>query len=234
MPRKKPTPDIADDAAQITRAPRKRSGPPNLADREAHIGEDHLEELRAAAPSRRQAPRPARELPREPARAPARRGAAMVAGRDGEMLTRRRTTVGDVHHVPPEEIPAGWDYQWNSVSVHGMELREEQLVMAANGWRPVPASRHPGRWTPADFKGAIIVKGLRLEERPSELGNEARAEDIARAKAQVRDQTDTLKLSKKLPDGMAVNRHYRGTGADVRMSIDPGLDIPRPAHEIED
>jgi hypothetical protein len=54
------------------------------------------------------------------------------------------------------------------------------------------------------------------------------------ARNQMRDQNEALKLTKKLPDGMAVGGKYRGTGADVRMQIDPGLDIPRPDHQFEE
>jgi len=226
MPRKTTAP--ADDAAQITRAPRTRAS-------RARAAAPEPDTVSSEAPPRRAAPRPAREAPRDPAREPARSGAVMVQGRDGEQLTRRRTTVGDIHHVPANEIPRGWDYQWNTVTVTGQEMREEQMVMQQNGWRPVPASRHAGRWTPPEYKGAIIVKGLRLEERPTELGDEARAEDVAHAKAQVRDQTDVLKLSKKMPEGMAINsRKFKGTGGEVRISIDQALDIPRPAHQIEE
>lgn len=227
---------------------RKRSGPgrPSNAEKarenqlrqeqfagEQSMGEDAMEQARASAPTTRSAPRPRREAPRE-MREPARRGALVVTGRNGEQLSRRRTAVGDVHHVPPEEIPAGWDYQWNTVSVVGMEFPEEQQIMQQNGWRPVPATRHPGRWYPPEYKGAIVVKGLRLEERPTELGDQARAEDIENARKQHRDQTEVLKLSKKLGPGMATGGNYRGTGADVRMTIDPGIDIPRPAHQVEE
>lgn len=200
---------------------------------EASMDEAAMEQARAAAPSARTAPRARREAPRE-IREPVRKGALVVTGRDGEQLSRRRTAVGDVHFVPPNEIPHGWDYQWNTVTVVGQEFPEEQQIMQQNGWRPVPAERHSGRWYPPGYKGAIVVKGLRLEERPTELGNEARAEDIENARKQHRDQTEVLKLSKKLPTGMATGGNYRGTGADVRMTIDKGLDIPRPQHQIEE
>lgn len=227
---------IDDDAgapAPAAEAPAKPRGRPSAASKAAAAD---LEALRAAAPPKRMAPRPVREMPRESVREHNTRGGAVVIeGRNGEILTRRRTTVGDIHHVPPEEIPRGWDYQWNAVTVVGKELREEQMVMQQNGWRPVPASRHEGRWTEPGYDGEIVVRGLRLEERPTALGNEARAEDNARARAQVRDQVEALQLSKKMPKGMEVSGKYRGTGADVRMSIDPALDVPRPSYqEAED
>lgn len=172
--------------------------------------------------------------PREVDRAPARRGAMVVTGRDGETLTRRRTAVGDIFHVPPEEIPDGWDYQWNTYSVLNQQQTDHQVLMHANGFRPVPSDRHPGRWTAPGASGAIIVNGLRLEERPSTLGDEARTEDIQKARAQMRDQTDSLRLTEKLPKGYESNRKYRGTGGDVRISIDKNVDIPAPTYELEE
>ena len=172
---------------------------------------------------------------REPDREPERRGAMVGTGRDGEVLTRRHTSVGDIFHVPQEEIPRGWSYQWNTYTVHNQLATDQQVLMHANGWRPVPANRHEGRWTQPGEKGAIIVKGMRLEERPESLTEEAAAEDVKKARTQMRDQTDSLRLTEKLPKGFEANRKYRGTGGDVRISIDRDLsEIPRPRHEIEE
>lgn len=191
----------------------------------------------------RNSPRPAprAEGTRDPARGLARettrRGAAVAIGHGGEKLTRRRTTVGDAFDVPKSEIPAGWTYQWNTVTVLNKELRDIErgdLLMHENGWRPVPATRHPGRWTPPGFEGSIIIEGLRLEERPESLTLEAKSEDEMRAKAQVRDRTDALRLTQKQLPGANV-ASGRGNAGGMRMSIDPALDIPRPQHEmIED
>ena len=190
--------------------------------------------IRAAPALARNRARPAREAPRELVREPERRGATVVVGRNGEELSRRRVVQGDVFFVAPHEIPKGWDYQWNQYTIVGEEAVDRQLEMYENGWRPVPSSRHPGRWMQRGHEGAVIVKGLRLEERPTELGNAARAEDIAHARAQVRDQTDALRLSKKLPEGMAIGQKYRGTGGDVRISIDPGIDVPKTTYELDE
>jgi hypothetical protein len=187
-------------------------------------------------PKRAGTRQPVRQQPREPDRQPSRRGTSvMVTGRDGEVLSRRLTFAGDVYFVPPNEIPSGWDYQWNTFSVHGREDNEMQVLMHANGWRPVPAERHAGRWTAPNYKGAVIVKGLRLEERPTALGNEARAEEEGKARTQMRDQTDSLRLTEKMPAGFESRRSkYRGTGGEVRIQIDPAIDVPRPTHEIEE
>jgi hypothetical protein len=192
----------------------------------------------------RNSPRPApraeaaRDASRDPARKAVRNGAVIAVGHGGETLTRRRTTVGDAFAVPMNEIPTGWTYQWNTVTVLNQNLKEIErgdLMMHENGWRPVPASRHPGRWAPHGYEGSIIIDGLRLEERPASLTNEALEEDKARGKAQVRDRTDALRLTQKQLPGADQARNSRvGPGMGMRMSIDPALDIPRPQHEIDD
>lgn len=200
----------------------------------------HHAEANVTRQSPRPAPRaePTREPAREMARETTRRGAVVAIGHGGEKLTRRRTTVGDAFAVPANEIPAGWDYQWNTVTVLNKETKDIErgdLMMHENGWRPVPASRHPGRWTPPGFEGSIIIEGLRLEERPMSLSKEALAEDQARAKAQVRDRTDALRLTQKaLPGGDVALRRNDAMNMGMRMSIDKAFDIPRPAHQIDD
>jgi hypothetical protein len=196
---------------------------------------------RAEAPVRRQSPRPApprAESNRDLARETPRRGAAVALGHGGERLTRRRITVGDQFAVPLNEIPQGWTYQWNTVTVlnqNAKEIERGDLLMHENGWRPVPASRHPGRWAPVGYEGSIIIEGLRLEERPASLTQEAAEEDTMRAKAQVRDRTDALRLTQKqLPGAGQAQASRAGPQMGMRMSIDPALDIPRPAHQVED
>lgn len=170
---------------------------------------------------------PTRETPREIDRDTDRPGAVVVVGRDGERLTRRRISVGDKFDVPKQDIPAGWSYQWNPVSALNAPTDGISVMMAQNGWRPVPSERHPGRWFPPGHTGAIVVDGLRLEERPAALTREALAEDAMRAKTQVRDQTDSLRLTQKqLPgSGEARSRGIAGR-VGMKMDIDPSLGIP--------
>ncbi len=197
------------------------------------------EEAHAEPMVRRSAPRPVpprAEAAREPARETPRDGAVVALSRDGQRLTRRRIASGDPLDVPANEIPQGWDYQWNPVAVLNKginEILQGDLNMYANGWRPVPASRHAGRWTPVGYEGDIVVKDLRLEERPMSLSEEARAEDVRHAKAQVRDRTDALRLTQKELPGANVAR-ARGNAGGLKMDIDFGKDIPRPEHEIDD
>lgn len=194
--------------------------------------------VHAEAGVRRNAPRPPSrpEGSRDLARETPRRGAAVAVGHNGERLTRRRTTVGDQFAVPLNEVPAGWTYQWNTVTVLNRKLEEiEQgdLMMHENGWRPVPASRHPGRWAPVGYEGSIIIDGLRLEERPASLTDEAKVEDEARARALVRDRTDALRMTQKSLPGAQVAAS-RGNAGGMKMDVDFGADIPRPGYDMED
>jgi len=195
---------------------------------------DAMEAGFAPAAHRPAARQSARDSTRETVRVTSRRGAMVVTGRNGEQLTRRRTQVGDPYDVPLNEIPDGWAYQWNPVTIHGEEQIRQQNMHYANGWRAVDASRHPGRWLKPGATGDIIVEGLRLEERPEELNDEALREETHKARQQVRDQTDSLRLSKKLPEGFNAGQKYRGTGADVRMTIDRSLEIPPSDYQPAD
>jgi hypothetical protein len=173
---------------------------------------------------------------RDPARSPA-RAAGVVLGRNGEELSRKRTSTKDIFDVPQNLIPDGWEYQWCAVTVTGNSeiLMDQNLMMAENGWRPVPADRHQGRFMPVGHTGSIIRGGQMLMERPKQLCEEARNEDVRNAKQLISDRNDALKLSgvkKALPDGFQMSNRYRGTGGDMRMSIDPALDIPMPQHQL--
>jgi hypothetical protein len=183
---------------------------------------------RAAPPLRRLNPRPVpREQPREMAREPSRSNATVV-GRDGEELVRSRPdSGGDLYekvHCPDKD----WTYQWNSVTAVGKEMDEVQLQMWANGWRPVPASRHPGVYSAPGYDGQIVVKGLRLEERPKRLTEEAQYEDNMRAQKQTRDQTDALRLTQAKLPGAEVGA--RGNRVAIDVSRRFTADIPVPQH----
>lgn len=193
----------------------------------------------AEAVQRRAAPRPVpprAESARDVTRENPRDGAMVALSRDGQRLTRRRIASGDPLDVPANEIPSGWSYQWNPVAVLNKgisEIMQGDLNMYANGWRPVPASRHAGRWTPVGYEGDIVVRDLRLEERPQSLTDEAKAEDVAHARAQVRDRTDALKLTQKQLPGAGVARS-RGNAGGLKIDFsDDGHDIPRPEHEVD-
>lgn len=181
-----------------------------------------------------------RELPRQtPPREPLRTSSrgTVAQGRDGEQLSRKRTLSGDIFAIPDELVPTGWEYQWVAVSVIGNTevLMDQNLLMAENGWRPVPAKRYPGRFMPAGYEGNITRGGQMLMERPKVLCDEARAEDLAAARQLVSDRNESLKLTQtkaQMPSGFEMSDRYKGTGGDIRMSIDAALDAPRPELKV--
>ncbi len=162
-----------------------------------------------------------------------------ILGRNGEVLARSHKGGIDPYENPNVHAPEGWVYQWNTVSVYNNQdvVADQMNQMYGNGWRPVPAEKHPGIFTPIGATGAIIRGGMRLEERPETLDDEARAEDVASARRQMRDRDESLMGAKAnlrgaMQNGFEMNPgRYRGTGGHLRMSIDPGVDIPAPVHE---
>jgi len=228
-----------DDGEPIVKAPLlKKDGTPQQkrGRKPINVRPTVPDEAHAGPPLRRNNPRPPpREQTREMSREPS-RDASTVVGRNGEELSRSRPNAGgDIFERV--KAPKGWDFQWNSVTAVNKELAEIHQGMAIdfyeNGWRPVPASRFPGVWTPPGFEGAIIVKGMRLEERPKSLGDQARREDEARAKAQLRDQTDSLRLTQSQLPGANAGRARAASG--MKMTIDKSFELPPDeSYDLED
>ncbi len=162
-------------------------------------------------------------------------GQAVALGRDGSELTRKRTMTGDIFHIPEDLREHGWDLQWNVIEVTGQPQTSAQLAMAENGWRPVEASRFPGRFMPEGYSGPIIRDGLRLEERPMALTEQARAEERAKANRQMSDQQQQLRLVRNLPDGFSRDnsRLHQMERAGTSRTIAPDPSVPRPALPID-
>lgn len=162
-------------------------------------------------------------------------------GRNGEVLTRNATLGLDQFEIPAALKEKGWDYQWLTERVYNDTdiTRRHSNTMYQAGWRPVMAT---GRWNgvfaPPAYTGHITLGDSALYERPLEMTNEARTEDVKRARQQMSDRDQSLMGGKanlrNLPDGMEMSKRYRGTGADLRMSIDPALDVPVPSHQLAD
>ncbi len=221
---------------------------------------DHMAKMQAAAKAAREAkaaakaiaaaqepPKPARQHKQEDdepeaaakggSKLQSKNGRVEAMGRDGEVLSRAQVYVTDAFEIPRDEWPKGWDYQWNIISVHGNAdiARDQNGLMYAQGWRSVPAERYAGTRLPKSAKGSIIRGGVILEERPTSLGDEARAEDYRNARKLISDRNESLKLAgvkASMPDGFEMGGKYKGTGGDIRMSIDKALDVPAPSHTL--
>ncbi len=199
-------------------------------------GRAAIAKLKAQAAPERESVRESTHAPVHDVRPPTRPGAVVVKGRDGEILTRSQPDDGlDPFEVPASFKEPGWDYQWNVHTVYNSDELTGEMVHQnhANAWRSVKAE---GKWAslvPASKRGgAIIRKGQILQERPLDLSLEARAQEIRKANQLVSDRNESLKLTsvqKSMQGGFAMNSgKYRGTGGDVRISVDQALDAPRP------
>ena len=118
------------------------------------------------------------------------------AGRDRPRTRRKKATaVEDIFYIPINEIPEGSSYEWKRWSVNGMEDPFYIAQMREQGWEPVDPKRHP-TWVPPGYSQPYIIKGGQiLMERPIELTEEARAEERALAKRQVREAEQRLGMT---------------------------------------
>lgn len=197
--------------------------------------EDTSDILADEAPARRGRPPGRRNQPRDAARSEPH----VHLSRDGEVLTRTRRGGLDPFVVPPGFEPAGWKYQWCvTASLGNKDIAQDFYnEFYQNGWRPVPAKRHDGYWMPKGHDGPIVVRGQALMERPEEMCIEAANEDRRNAIQQMRDRDESLMGAKAnlrgaMKDGFEMSQKYRGTGGQLKMSIDPALDVPMPSHKL--
>lgn len=164
-------------------------------------------------------------------------GRVVVRGRDGEELTRKRRDSSDIFHIPPEIVPENWGYQWNTVTVYEQPQTAQILAMRENGWRPVPAGRHKGMFMPADTPddAEILRDGMRLEERPMALINEAKAEELAKANVLMSDQKEQLGLVQRMPEGFSRDNPNlrRMERQGTSRTYAPAPDAPRARLPIE-
>lgn len=204
---------------------------------ELPLNEDQPEFQAGPQPARR-GRAPTRSGNREPIREAPRNG--VWIGRGGEQLTRNHTNVADPFAVPVELKEHGWDYQWNSVSVVGNTevIMSIDNMMQDNGWRPVPADR-PGfakRFGTPKSGNAIIIGGLRLDERPMSMSEAAKDDEYGRAVGQMRERDAALTGGKvalrQSLEGqeLGIVGGYKGRRTGTRMGFD--REAPQPAYQI--
>jgi len=100
--------------------------------------------------------------------------------------------------IPPGYEPDGWQYEWKSESVLGLENAAYMVQLRRKGWEEVPRSRHPDMMPLSSKDAAIRRKGMLLMERPREINDEARSFELKKARMQVRQKEQQLNSA---PDG---------------------------------
>ena len=182
--------------------------------------------------------KPGRKNIHEPVHEPVRSGKVTVKGRDGEELFRTRTSNADPFELPLNLKEKGWSYQWIPLSVAGDTevVADQNLAMYGNGWRPVNSGPLVKYFMPAGYSGVVVRGRQGLYERPESLSIEARNEEIAKARRQMSDRDQSLMGGKanirNLPSGFEMGGKYRGTGGDIKITVDRSLDIPAPSHTL--
>lgn len=111
----------------------------------------------------------------------------------------------DMLYIPPEIIPEGMRYNWKTYSVLGQPQNRRFGRFQTTGWEPVPASRHPGLFTPHGYEGMIEYDGLVLMEKPEEMCQATEAREQMKARDQVRAKEAQLR-----------GGHLDGIGFDTR------------------
>lgn len=140
---------------------------------------------------------------RKPVREELRSG--QVLGRDGEVLSRRRSTgFRNEFDVPPHLQDEGYSYQWVRTSCHGKEDPANVSQHYENGWRPAASSGLMKHYNVIGGK-TIERDGLMLCERPQQLTNEALAEDRRNA-LELRNAQAEQFGARNLPDGFEDGR----------------------------
>lgn len=179
------------------------------------------------APRKRGRPRKLPEVREGAAELPRRTGRVQAVGRDGRILTRKMSGTIDKYDLKSLGInaPDGWTYEWKRKTIAGMEDVDHLNGLAENGWSAVPSDRHATNFNFKSKTGEIVRDGLILMERPEALTREARIEEAAIARDQVRAQHDQYRA--RLPSGMAGDDRPQ-----IRTTYEQSAPELRPAHQI--
>lgn len=150
-----------------------------------------------------------------------------------EPVRQRRHRGGqmvDKFAVPPEKIPIGTSYEWKTKTVFGQTNTSYETFLRAQGWEPVPSSRHPDMM-PEGYDGPVEIDGMVLCERPMELTREAMQEDFRNAREAVQVKEQQLYGT---PDGQFQRHRANGSNdfIQVNRSVEPGTPT-QPNYQYE-
>ena len=135
---------------------------------------------------------------------------------DEELMTLENDEGMGSFEVEPDIVPDGFVYQWHRTEVFGQPDHKSITNAERNGWKAVPASRHPGRWMPTGYEGPIIVEGQQLMELPENAAYNRARKLYLRAKAQKQAGAEMLGQA---PQGTGPRSHP-GVKPTVRTSME--------------
>lgn len=126
----------------------------------------------------------------------------------------------DEFKLPP--APDGWTYEWKAKAILGQVNHAHMTELYRQGWEEVPTSRHPEEMPFQGNHPIIERKGMVLMQRPTVIVEEARYQQMLKARNQVRFKEEQLKGP---PEGGLGHRDH----AQVKPKISKGYEpIPVP------
>jgi hypothetical protein len=116
-----------------------------------------------------------------------------AARRSAELMEHIGELDGqDEFAIDARVIPDGWSYEWKRHTILNKEDPSYQVSLARTGWEAVPAYRHP-EMMPEKYTGETIErKGMILMERPLQVTNMVKQQELRKARVQVRDKETQL------------------------------------------
>lgn len=157
---------------------------------------------------------------REPLRAPVRDFGKMSAAELDAYVAQE--SGSDKFAVPEHLVPDGMTYQWVRTEVYGKPDPQHLAEMEQRNWRPVPESRHPGRWTLGKSDNPIVVDGLMLMEIPTPLFEAKQRFSHRQATGQVRSLEEQMIYA---PQGTAPRDAHPKTRPLVRKSVERVMEV---------
>lgn len=126
----------------------------------------------------------------------------------------------DEFKLPP--APEGWTYEWKAKAILGQVNHAHMTELYRQGWEEVPTHRHPEEMPFQGNHPIIERKGMVLMQRPSVIVEEARYQQMLKARNQVKFKEEQLKGP---PEGGLGHRDH----AQVKPKISKGYEpIPVP------
>lgn len=133
----------------------------------------------------------------------------------------------DMLHIPKEIIPDGMRYNWKTFSILGQQQNRRFGRFEATGWEAVPASRHPGLFTPRGYEGNIEYDGLVLMEKPEELCRQTEAREFRKAREQVQSKEQQLRGGEAMrATAFANTQHQSAMRANRVSKTYERIDVP--------
>jgi len=133
-------------------------------------------------------------------------------------------------YIPPSMIPAGYDLQWITSTVLGMEFGQLRSRFERTGWTPVHQEDFngifDGKFMSRGASGEITVDGLVLMARPLELSIRARKEDQRRAREVVSIKQQQL-TGGDLPGVTLDTRHSSALSSNRINRTIEAVEIPK-------